>query len=107
MAKNIIYDAAIRESLKQGVAKTVRAIKYTYGPIGRNVMIDRGWGGPNITRDGNTVIDDMAPQLTTAARKSRLYCAMPPRPPNASVTSANILVLLVLAVTGQRLHSTN
>ena len=39
MAKNISFDDTVRESLKQGVAKTVRAIKYTYGPIGRNVMI--------------------------------------------------------------------
>src|SRR3989339_636169 len=59
MAKEILFDDVVRNSLKQGVSKTVRAIKSTYGPAGRNVMIDRGWGGPNITRDGNSVADEI------------------------------------------------
>ena len=59
MAKDIVFDDVVRNALKQGVNKMVRAVKSTYGPAGRNVMIDRGWGGPNITRDGNSVADEI------------------------------------------------
>jgi chaperonin GroEL len=59
MSKEIIFEDIIRDASKRGVSKTVRAVKYTYGPTGRNVMIDRSWGGPNITKDGDSVADEI------------------------------------------------
>jgi chaperonin GroEL len=59
MAKEMYFDDIVRNSLKKGVSKTVQSIRYTYGPRGHNVMIDRGWGGPNITRDGDSVVDEI------------------------------------------------
>ncbi|OIO07073.1 chaperonin GroEL [Candidatus Falkowbacteria bacterium CG_4_10_14_0_2_um_filter_41_15] len=55
MAKNIIFDEAARSALKQGVDKLANAVKVTLGPKGRNVVLDKGYGAPTITKDGVTV----------------------------------------------------
>ena len=59
MAKQLIFDADARESLKSGVQKLATAVKSTLGPRGRTVVIDRGFGGPTITKDGYTVADEI------------------------------------------------
>jgi chaperonin GroEL len=59
MAKQIAFEHDARMALKSGVTKAARAVKYTLGPRGRNVMIDRGWGAPTITKDGHSVADEI------------------------------------------------
>jgi len=59
MAKQLCFDVEAREALKEGVLKLARAVKTTLGPRGRCAVIDRGWGGPNITKDGYTVADEV------------------------------------------------
>ncbi len=59
MAKQLCFDVEAREALKEGVQKLARAVKTTLGPRGRCAVIDRGWGGPNITKDGYTVADEV------------------------------------------------
>ncbi len=59
MAKQLCFDVEAREALKEGVVKLARAVKSTLGPRGRCAVIDRGWGGPNITKDGYTVADEI------------------------------------------------
>src|SRR3989339_1186213 len=59
MAKQIYYKADAREALKRGVDKVANAVKVTLGPKGRNVMLDRGFGAPTITKDGVTVAKDI------------------------------------------------
>ncbi|MAG56000.1 MAG: chaperonin GroEL [Planctomycetes bacterium] len=59
MAKQLCFDTDAREALKEGVLKLARAVKTTLGPRGRCAVIDRGWGGPNITKDGYTVADEI------------------------------------------------
>jgi chaperonin GroEL len=59
MAKQIAFDQEAREALKQGVQKLARAVKVTLGPKGRNAVIDRGFGSPNITKDGVTVAENV------------------------------------------------
>ena len=54
-AKMLAFDAEARKSLLVGVEKLARAVKVTLGPRGRNAVIDKGWGAPNITKDGVTV----------------------------------------------------
>ena len=51
MAKLIQYKDEARESLKRGVDKLANAVKVTLGPKGRNVVLDRGFGSPIITKD--------------------------------------------------------
>ena len=55
MAKDIIFDLEARSSLKSGVDALTDAVKVTLGPKGRNVIIDKSFGAPVITKDGVTV----------------------------------------------------
>ncbi|MBU4216781.1 chaperonin GroEL [Candidatus Parcubacteria bacterium] len=55
MSKQIIYNDEARAALKRGVDKLANAVKVTMGPKGRNVVIDKGFGGPTITKDGVSV----------------------------------------------------
>ena len=52
MAKNIIFNTEAREQLRQGVNALADAVKVTLGPKGRNVIIDKKFGAPHITKDG-------------------------------------------------------
>ena len=55
MAKDIIFDIKSRDGLKRGVDALANAVKVTLGPKGRNVVIGKAFGGPQITKDGVTV----------------------------------------------------
>jgi chaperonin GroEL len=59
MAKDIIFDYEAREALKKGVDALADAVKVTLGPKGRNVIIDKSFGGPSITKDGVTVAKEI------------------------------------------------
>ncbi len=59
MAKEIKYNAEARELLKQGVDALADAVKVTLGPKGRNVIIDKKFGAPQITKDGVTVAKEI------------------------------------------------
>src|SRR5215208_4747793 len=55
MAKQICYDAAAREKIRDGVRKLARTVRVTLGPRGRNVIIEKSFGSPTVTKDGVTV----------------------------------------------------
>ena len=55
MAKNISYNIEARDALKRGVDQLANAVKVTLGPKGRNVIIDKKFGAPHITKDGVAV----------------------------------------------------
>ena len=59
MAKEIFYDWNAREGLKKGVDALANAVKVTLGPKGRNVIIDKKFGAPHITKDGVTVAKEI------------------------------------------------
>ncbi|RFP66621.1 chaperonin GroEL [Hymenobacter lapidiphilus] len=59
MAKNIQFDTEGRDKLKRGVDKLANAVKVTLGPKGRNVVIDKKFGAPTITKDGVTVAKEI------------------------------------------------
>ncbi len=59
MAKIIEYNATARDKLKKGVDKMADAVKVTLGPKGRNVVLDKKWGSPTITKDGVTVAKEI------------------------------------------------
>src|SRR5579883_3603915 len=58
-AKRIAFQEDCREAIRRGVAKLARAVKVTLGPRGRNVIIERGFGSPLITKDGVTVAKEI------------------------------------------------
>ena len=59
MAKELMYNIEAREALKRGVDQLADAVKVTLGPKGRNVIIDRKYGAPHITKDGVTVAKEI------------------------------------------------
>lgn len=59
MAKQIIYGEEARKKLQSGVDQLAEAVKTTLGPKGRNVALDKKWGGPTITHDGVTVAKEI------------------------------------------------
>ena len=59
MAKNITFDTESRDALKKGVDALANAVKVTLGPQGRNVVIGKSFGGPQITKDGVTVAKEI------------------------------------------------
>ena len=65
MAKEITYNTEARDALKRGVDQLANAVKVTLGPKGRNVVIDKKYGAPHITKDGVTVAKEI--ELADAA----------------------------------------
>ena len=59
MAKQVKYNVEARDALKRGVDILANAVKVTLGPKGRNVIIDRKFGAPSITKDGVTVAKEV------------------------------------------------
>src|SRR5256885_1602443 len=59
MAKQLAYSDEARQKILTGVGKLARAVRSTLGPRGRNAVIDKGWGVPNVTKDGVTVAEDI------------------------------------------------
>lgn len=59
MAKNIQFNSEARAALKSGVDALANAVKVTLGPKGRNVVIDRKFGAPNVTKDGVSVAKEI------------------------------------------------
>jgi chaperonin GroEL len=58
-AKNLVFDEVARRALERGVNKVADAVKVTLGPKGRNVVLDKKWGSPTITKDGVTVAKEI------------------------------------------------
>ena len=59
MAKQLLFDEAARQALLRGVEKIAKAVKATLGPSGRNVILDKKFGSPTITKDGVTVAKEI------------------------------------------------
>src|SRR6201993_2985878 len=58
-AKQLQFDEAARHALLRGMEKLSKAVKATLGPAGRNVILDKKYGGPTITKDGVTVAKEI------------------------------------------------
>src|SRR5246127_3214392 len=58
-AKQLTYSDEARQKLLAGVSKLARAVRSTLGPRGRNAVLDKGWGSPNVTKDGVTVAEEI------------------------------------------------
>ena len=58
-AKQLLFDEAARQALLRGVSKLARAVKATLGPKGRNVVLDKKFGSPTVTKDGVTVAKEI------------------------------------------------
>ncbi|MDP6129556.1 MAG: TCP-1/cpn60 chaperonin family protein, partial [Planctomycetota bacterium] len=59
MAKQILFDDKAREKLFSGVSNLAKTVAVTLGPAGRNVILERSFGGPTVTKDGVTVAKEV------------------------------------------------
>jgi chaperonin GroEL len=55
MAKQMMFDDAARQQLKEGLSELANAVKVTLGPTGKNVILQKSWGSPKVTKDGVSV----------------------------------------------------
>ncbi|HQU07576.1 MAG: chaperonin GroL [Parcubacteria group bacterium 21-54-25] len=60
MAKQILFGEEARRKLHEGISKAAQAVKVTLGPRGRNVVLDRSYGGPRITNDGVSIAKEIS-----------------------------------------------
>src|SRR5262249_52971339 len=58
-AKQIAFDQEAREAMRRGIGKLARAVKVTLGPKGRNVILQKSFGSPTVTKDGVTVAKEI------------------------------------------------
>src|SRR6516162_31370 len=58
-AKQIAFDQEAREAMRRGIGKLARAVKITLGPKGRNVILQKSFGSPTVTKDGVTVAKEI------------------------------------------------
>ena len=59
MPKTIAFEQEAREAIRRGVSKLARAVKVTLGPKGRNVILQKSFGSPTVTKDGVTVAKEI------------------------------------------------
>ncbi|MBM4035925.1 MAG: chaperonin GroEL [Planctomycetes bacterium] len=59
MAKQLLYDVAARMKVLEGIRQLTRAVAVTLGPTGRNVLLQKTYGGPSVTKDGVTVAKEV------------------------------------------------
>src|SRR6202795_2055057 len=58
-AKQIVFDQDARDAMRRGIGKLARAVKVTLGPKGRNVILQKSFGSPTVTKDGVTVAKEI------------------------------------------------
>src|SRR6266508_3821925 len=66
-AKNIVFSTQARAEIGRGLNVLADAVKVTLGPRGRNVVIEKSWGAPTITKDGVTVAKEIASKTSDVA----------------------------------------
>jgi chaperonin GroEL len=76
-AKDIIFDEKARARVQTGVDTLANAVKVTLGPRGRNVVIEKSWGAPTVTKDGVTVAKERtaspSPRRSSSRTSSRTW----------------------------------
>ena len=101
MAKEIKYNVEARELLKQGVDALSDAVKVTLGPKGRNVIIDKKYGSPQITKDGVTVAKEIElddPFANIGAQMVREVASRTNDDAGDGTTTATVLAQAIISV---------
>src|SRR5260370_23657056 len=94
MAKQIIYSDHSRQAILRGVNQLADAVKVTLGPRGRNVVLEKKFGGPTITKDGVTVAKEIElrdPWENMGAQMVREVASKPSDTAGDGTTTATIL----------------
>ena len=101
MAKEIIFNMEAREQLKKGVDELANAVKVTLGPKGRNVIIEKKFGAPHITKDGVTVAKEVEladPFMNTGAQLVKSVASKTGDDAGDGTTTATVLAQSIVNV---------
>jgi chaperonin GroEL len=104
MGKQIMYDDVARRKAVAGVEKLARAVKVTLGPAGKNVIIEKSFGGPQVTKDGVTVAKEVEledPFENMGAKLVREVASKTNDVAGDGTTTATVLAEAILTI-GQR-----
>ena len=99
MAKDIKYNMDARDLLKKGVDQLANAVKVTLGPKGRNVVIEKKFGAPQITKDGVTVAKEVELENkfeNTGAQLVKSVASKPGADAGDGTTTATILTQAIV-----------
>ena len=101
MAKDILFNMDARDQLKKGVDELANAVKVTLGPKGRNVIIEKKFGAPHITKDGVTVAKEVEladPYQNTGAQLVKSVAAKTGDDAGDGTTTATVLAQAIVGV---------
>ena len=101
MAKEILFNMEAREQLKKGVDELANAVKVTLGPKGRNVIIEKKFGAPHITKDGVTVAKEVEladPFMNTGAQLVKSVASKTGDDAGDGTTTATVLAQSIVNV---------
>ena len=101
MAKDILFNMDAREHLKRGVDELANAVKVTLGPKGRNVIIEKKFGAPHITKDGVTVAKEVEladPFMNTGAQLVKSVASKTGDDAGDGTTTATVLAQSIVNV---------
>jgi chaperonin GroEL len=99
-AKKIVFNEEVRENIRLGVEKLARTVKSTLGPSGRNVVIHKSWGSPQVTKDGVTVAEQIEfrdPFQNMGARLVREVASKTGTQAGDGTTTATVLAEAIFA----------
>ena len=101
MAKDILFNIDARDQLKKGVDELANAVKVTLGPKGRNVIIEKKFGAPHITKDGVTVAKEVElsdPFQNTGAQLVKSVASKTGDDAGDGTTTATVLAQAIVGV---------
>ena len=102
MAKEIKYNTEARELLKEGVDALANAVKVTLGPKGRNVVIDKKFGAPQVTKDGVTVAKEIELEDPIANMGAQMVKEVASKTADDAGDGTTTATVLAQAIVGRR-----
>src|ERR1700689_5397904 len=97
-AKQIVYAETSRQAILRGVNQLADAVKVTLGPKGRNVVLEKKFGGPNITKDGVTVAKEIELKDPLENMGAQMVREVAPKPPDVAGDGTTTATILAQAI---------
>src|SRR5258706_6888646 len=107
MAKQLLYTDDARKKLLNGAEKLSRAVGITLGPTGRNVIIDKSFGGPTVTKDGVTVSKEIDLPDAFENMGAKLVNAVAQKTSDSAGDGTTTATILALAIYHEGLRNIN
>src|ERR671911_629619 len=104
-AKMIAFDQEARQAMQRGVTKLARAVKVTLGPRGRNVIIQKSFGSPTVTKDGVTVAKEIELEDKYEDMGAKMVKEVPSKPSDVAGDGTTTATVLAEAIYNEGLRA--